>query len=113
MAVALDLVTHGMPSLRLFGNHKAADGSDVYEQFADIFTVLQVPAALCSIAHFRCYSRCTLILAVFRVAVMGRQAQTSQPTRNACARAHCSQPHIKTLPCAAAGAAGRHGDVHG
>ncbi len=48
MAVAVELVTHGMPSLRLFGNHKAADGSDVYEQFADIFTVLQVPAALCS-----------------------------------------------------------------
>ena len=43
--MAVDLVTHGMPSLRLFGNHKAADGSDVYELFADIFTVLQVRSA--------------------------------------------------------------------
>ena len=40
--VAADLVTSGLPCLRLFGQQKAADGSDVYEIFADIFTVLMV-----------------------------------------------------------------------
>lgn len=42
MAVAVGLLDHGVPCLRLFRGHKAADGSDVYELFADIFTVLQV-----------------------------------------------------------------------
>lgn len=47
MCVAVDIVTHGLPALRLFGNHKAVDGSDVYELFADIFVILHVCDSAC------------------------------------------------------------------
>lgn len=47
ISVSVDIITHGLPALRLFGNHKAADGSDVYELFADIFIALNV-RSLCT-----------------------------------------------------------------
>ena len=42
MTLAVNIVSHGLPALRLFGNHKAQDGSDIYELFADIFVILHV-----------------------------------------------------------------------
>ena len=47
MSLALGIVSHGLPALRLFGNHKAQDGSDIYELFADIFVILHVSLQFC------------------------------------------------------------------